>query len=124
MGTHLKGEYESHLRYNKILAHHIAYPQGRQNGQNRLQSQKQNRQNRQQYDLSLQYRTQVDTISAIAERIIDYRDSILNAGKSVGLHKDSSAIEVHKDSSRISAGRLQIKVPSAFEKMGRFMVRD
>ena len=127
MGTHLKGEYVSHLRYNKILAHHIAYPQNRQNGkewqngQNRQQNQKQNRQ---QYDLSLQYRTQVDTISAIAERIIDYRDSILNAGKSVGLHNDSSTIEVHKDSSRITAGRLNIKVPSAFEKMGRFMVRD
>ena len=127
MGTHLKGEYVSHLRYNKILAHHISYPQNRQNGrefQTRQERQQSKKQNRQQYDLSLQYRTQVDTISAIAERIIEYRDSILNAGNSVGLHNDSSTIEVHKDSSRISADRLNIKAPSAFEKMGRFMLRD
>ena len=139
MGTHLKGEYVSHLRYNKILAHHIAYPQNRQNGrewqnpqnrqngrelQTRQERQQSKKQNRQQYDLSLQYRTQVDTISAIAERIIEYRNSILNAGKSVVLYKDSSTIDAHKDSSRISAYRLNIKAPSAFEKMGRFMVRD
>ena len=133
MGTHLKGEYVSHLRYNKILAHHIAYPQNRQNGrewqngrelQTRQERQQNLKQNRQQYDLSLQYRTQVDTISAIAERIIEYRNSILNAGKSVVLYKDSSTIDAHTDSSRISADRLNIKAPSAFEKMGRFMLRD
>lgn len=101
MGTHLKGEYASHLRYNKILAHHIAYTQEQKKEQ-------------QQYDLSLQYKTQTDTISAIASRIIDYRDSILNAGK----HTNTG------DTVHSSIVQEQIKDPSAFEKMGRFMLRD
>ena len=117
MGTHLKGEYASLLRYNKITGHHIAHLQNR-HSQKDLQtrySQKapQTRQARQsQYDLSLQYRTRVDTLSAIAERIVDYRDSLLKEGSSLVLQKDSAA-NLHLE-----------KKPSAIDKMGRFMLRD
>lgn len=100
LGTHLNGEYTSLVRYNRIKPRHI--PREEQKGAPK-----------EQYDLSLQYSTRVDTLSAVAARIVDYRDSIRNNRENYIGKKDTAAEAGKKENNQ-----------SSFEKMGHFMVRD
>lgn len=100
LGTHLNGDYTSLVRYNRIKPRHI--PREEQKGAPK-----------EQYDLSLQYSTRVDTLSAVAARIVDYRDSIRNNRENYIGKKDTAAEAGKKENNQ-----------SSFEKMGHFMVRD
>ena len=88
------------VRYNRIKPRHI--PREEQKGAPK-----------EQYDLSLQYSTRVDTLSAVAARIVDYRDSIRNNRENYIGKKDTAAEAGKKDNNQ-----------SSFEKMGHLMVRD
>lgn len=95
LSTKLKGDYMSVIKYTSIKKSHLT--------KNREEYEPQN-----YYDLSLQYRTSVDTLSAIAKKIVRYRDSIELA----------NLPKVEKDT------LLKEKRPSAVEKMGRFIAKD
>lgn len=103
LGTRLNGDYTAMLRYNSIQEHRI--PLKREGNYTKDNG---------TYDLSLQYSTRVDTLSAIAERIIDFRDSIFIANGGVPISADS--VPQHHKS--------KVKLPSHIEKMGRFMLND
>lgn len=91
LGNHLSGIYTSSMRYTKITPSHFVRDRGRD-----------------KYNLTLQYRTQVDTLSARANFIVKFRDSLHMADMSQIPDSDTSAVKV--------------KTPSAWEKMSRFVI--
>ena len=91
LGNHLQGKYSSTVKYNKIEQSHFVRERGRD-----------------KYNLTLHYRTNIDTLSAIAGFYAGFRDSIGMSLLPPVKGKDTS--------------KTQVKTPSAFEKMGRFVV--
>lgn len=91
LGNHLNGKYTSSWKYNKITPSHFVRERGRD-----------------KYNLSLQYKTKVDTLSARANFILKFRDSVVMADMPPIPNRDSS--------------KAKVKKPSAWEKMGRFVV--
>ncbi|MBE6224763.1 MAG: hypothetical protein E7122_06015 [Bacteroidales bacterium] len=122
LGTRLSGEYTSMIRYNKINPRHIPDEEPDRKTKVRRQGDpfveqggliKGHRARQTQYDLSLQYSTRVDTLSAVAARIVDYRDSIHTEG-------DDFIGKIDTLPRMVAV----VKNPSGIEKMGRFMIRD
>ena len=92
LGNRLLGTYSSTIKYNKIEESHFVKDRGRE-----------------KYNLSLQYNTKVDTLSAVADFIVKFRDSVVLADMPPVPRDDSTATE---------------KKPGAWEKMGRFFVKN
>ena len=92
LGNKLSGRYTSNIRYNKIEESHFVKERGRE-----------------KYNLSLLYNTNVDTLSAMADFIVKFRDSVVFADMPPVPRRDSAATP---------------KKAGAWEKMGRFMVQN
>ncbi len=92
LGNHLYGKYVSSLKYNSIKESHFVKDKGRE-----------------KYDLTLQYNTNVDTLSAWARFIVNFKDSVVLADMPPVQMKDPT---------------IQTRQASAFEKMGRFVVSN
>ena len=93
LGTHLKGEYSSTMKYKSVRESIINSVSGKD-----------------RFNLSLQYLTRLDTLSQLAKQIVRYRDSVhlANFPEPFQPLQDSTII-IHK--------------PSAIEQMGRFILK-
>ena len=93
LGTHLRGEYSSTMKYKSVRQSLIT--SGRQEDR---------------FNLSLQYQTRLDTISQLAKKIVQYRDSVHFA-------------EFPADAPSPADTTVTIHKPSAIEQMGRFILK-
>ena len=91
LGNHLKGNYVTTLKYNSIEPSHFVRVRGRG-----------------KYNLSQQYKTKTDTISALANFIMNFRDSVVLAVMPPVPRKDTIAPKK--------------KAPKTLEKVGKFVV--
>jgi len=92
LGNRLAGSYSSTIKYNKIEESHFVKERGRE-----------------KYNLTLQYTTKVDTLSALANMIVKFRDSVVMADMPPIPVRDSAAAP---------------KKAGTWEKMGRFVVQN
>lgn len=92
LGNHLKGKYSSKIKYNKIEESHFIKETGRE-----------------KYNLSMLYNANIDTLSAVADFIVKFRDSVVMADMPLIQRTDSAAVP---------------KKAGTWEKMGRFMVKN
>ena len=93
LGTYLKGEYSSTMKYKSVRKSLLNSDQ---------------REDR--FNLSLQYQTRLDTLSQLARKIVQYRDSVQFA-------------ELPSDAPAPEYTTVTIHKPSAIEQMGRFILK-
>lgn len=94
LGNHLKGNYISTLKYNSVKESHFVRERGRE-----------------KYNLTALYQTKVDTLSALANFIVKFRDSVVMADMPPVPNRDT-------------ANTATIKKSNSFVKMGKFVVSN
>lgn len=99
LGNHLNGKYVSSLKYNNVKESHLVRDRGRD-----------------KYNLTALYNTKVDTLAALANFIVKFRDSVFLAENQTSNVED---LPVSLEDTVVT-----VRKSNSFVKMGKFVVSN